>query len=111
MTLDQWAAEHPAVDGRIPLSLGPVSPHDPAGERWLVPELTDFGTTIYSYCEENSDCIVDELAGSVGVVELRVLMAAETKRLAEEAAKINIKTPLDNRGLSSYSEQVDDEEL
>lgn len=110
MTLDQWAAEHPAVDGRIPLSLGPVSPYDPAGERWLVPEVTDFGTTIYSYCEENSDCIVDELAGSVSVVELRVFMAAETKRLEKEAAKINMKTPLDNLPRPGYSEQVDDDE-
>ena len=81
MTITDYAQSTPVIDGRLPL---PSSQWDPAGERWLVPELTDFGTTVYTYCEENSGCIVEDLVGSTPVAELRLRMMAAKKAWGPE---------------------------
>ena len=74
MTIAEYADANPEIDGRLTL------PSKPKALRWLVAEPSGFGTIIYTYCEENTGVIVEDLIGGTSVDELRPLMLKERKR-------------------------------
>lgn len=74
MTITEYEQTTLVTDGRLPL------PSKPLGQRWLIPEPSGFGTTVYTYCEENSGCIVEDLVGSTLIEELRIKMTQEKRK-------------------------------
>ena len=120
MTITEYEQTTLVADGRLPL------PSKPLAQRWLMVEPSGFGTTVYTYCEENSGCIVEDLMGDTMIEDLRQLMMQERKKWADikqkaeqaatkrqlekEAAQNKSLPPLDNGARRCNTERVDDEQ-
>lgn len=117
MTIDEYAQSNPEQDGRLAL------PSTPLALRWLMPEPSGFGTTIYTYCEENTGCIVEDLVGDTLIKDLKQLMMKERRKWAaiqkraEAAAKKKqleqknkSSRPLDNGASRCNNHRVADEQ-
>jgi hypothetical protein len=117
MTIDEYAEVTPELEGRLAL------PSKPLAQRWLMHEPSGFGTTVYTYCEENTGCIVEDLVGATPIEDLKQLMMKERRKWvaiqkrAEAAAKKRqlekenkSSRPLDNGASRCDTNRVADEQ-